>query len=82
MTWIHLLAPVCAPVAQYSYHAASAMCFLSIFTPKYKMQDPLAHLSNIDMLSLLKQQGSIAHRTQETYQDMEKYNKDQGDSRF
>lgn len=46
------------------------------------MQDPLAHLSNIDMLSLLKQQGSIAHRTQETYQDMEKYNKDQGDSRF
>lgn len=58
------------------------MYFSPIFTLKYKMKEPFAHLSNIDMSNLLKQQGSIACKTQETCQDMEKYNKDQGDSRF
>lgn len=46
------------------------------------MKKPFAHLSNIDTQHLLRQQGSIAYKTQEICQDMEKYNKDQGNSRF
>lgn len=47
-----------------------------------KLKEPFAHLNNIDASHLLKQQGSIAYESQETCQDMEKYNKDQGNSRF